>query len=182
MENTNNKDKKEIKDEILYKNKTRYTKDAYTKFLEFHQKKFGLKNKLYTLYVLLVLAFLIVINIKYTNYLNIVFIGLIAVLFLGFKIFYPERKIKKEYNSEKFTKEIEFTFIFYDKYMHISNGKESQKVKYKKLYKIYETDSYFYIYLNDNLAFSLKKDNFSIGKEEEFFKFMKKKIGIKINL
>lgn len=166
--------------EILFKNKTKYTKQIYQKYLEFHQNKFGLKYKFITILVFLLLSFCFIINLKYSNY-NTTFVFIIALISFFIYIFFaPTKKIQKELKTEKFEKEKEFTFTFYNNFFVISDKKNSEKIKYWKLYKIYETEEFFYLYINKSHALLLDKSSFSKGNISEFFKFIRKKIWYKL--
>ena len=166
--------------EILFKNKTKYTKEIYQKYLEFHQNKFGLKYKFITILVFLLLSFCFIINLKYSNY-NTAFVFIIALISFFIYIFFaPTKKIQKELKTEKFEKEKEFTFTFYNNFFVISDKKNSEKIKYWKLYKIYETKEFFYLYINKSHALLLDKSSFSKGNISEFFKFIRKKIWYKL--
>ena len=166
--------------EILFKNKTKYTKQIYQKYLEFHQNKFGLKYKFITILVFLLLSFCFIINLKYSNY-NTAFVFIIALISFFIYIFFaPTKKIQKELKTEKFEKEKEFTFTFYNNFFVISDKKNSEKIKYWKLYKIYETKEFFYLYINKSHALLLDKSSFSKGNISEFFKFIRKKIWYKL--
>lgn len=162
--------------EILFKNKTKYTKEIYQKYLQFHQDKFGMKYKFITILTILLLSFCFIINLKYSNYDTAFIFIIVLILFFIYRFFYPIKKVKKELKTEKFEKEKEFTFTFYDKFFIISNEKDSKKIKYWKLYKIYETEEFFYIYIDKTHAFLLDKSSFSKGNTSEFLKFLKKKI------
>lgn len=166
--------------EILFKNKTKYTKQIYQKYLEFHQNKFGLKYKFITILVFLLLSFCFIINLKYSNY-NTAFVFIIALISFFIYIFFaPTKKIQKELKTEKFEKEKEFTFTFYNNFFVISDKKNSEKIKYWKLYRIYETEEFFYLYINKSHALLLDKSSFSKGNISEFFKFIRKKIWYKL--
>ena len=166
--------------EILFKNKTKYTKEIYQKYLQFHQNKFGMKYKFITILSILLLSFCFIINLKYLNYDTAFIFIIILILFFIYRFFYPTKKIQKELKTEKFEKEKEFTFVFYDKFFIISNKKDSEKIKYWKLYKVYETEEFFYLYIDKNHAFLIDKSSFSTGATSEFLKFLKKKIWYKI--
>ncbi len=161
---------------ILFKTKTKYTKEVYQKYLQFHQNKFGNKYKFNTIVTILLLSFCIIINLKYLNYKTSFIFTVILLSFCFYSFFYPVKKVQKELKTEKFEKEKEFTFKFYDKFFVISNDELYEKIKYLKLYKIYETDDFFYLYINKNHAFLLDKSNFSIGDISNFKKFIQKKI------
>ena len=53
------------------------------------------------------------------------------------------------------------------------------KFNYYKLYKVFETEHYFYLYINKNYSFVLSKDGFNIGSSKDFYKFIKRKIWYK---
>ena len=72
------------------------------------------------------------------------------------------------------------TYSFYDKYMEIKNTDDIIKFNYYKLYKFFETENYFYLYINKNYSFVLTKTGFSIGDSNDFCKFMKKKLWYKL--
>jgi Ca2+/Na+ antiporter len=165
---------------VLYKNTTKYTKEVYEKFLKFHQKKYGLKYKVVTLIVILLLIFCMGINFKYGNLL----IGLLFLVgcigFLIYRYYEPIKKITKERKSDKIKNEREFTFSFYEHYMKASGNKLNEKIKYWNLKKVFEDKDFFYLYLDEEHAFVLKKDGFSIGQYKDFLPFIKKKIIFKI--
>ncbi|MBP3254991.1 MAG: YcxB family protein [Clostridia bacterium] len=165
---------------VNFKNTTKYTKEAYEKFLAFHQKKYGPKYKIVTAIVIVLLIFCSIMNFKYGNALVglLLFVGSIGFLLYRFKE--PIRKITKERNSDKIKNEREFTFSFYDSYIKIIGNKINAKVRYWNLKKAFEDKDYIYLYIEDEHAFVLKKDGFSIGNCKEFMPFIKKKILFKI--
>lgn len=162
--------------EILFKNKTKYTKEIYQKYLQFHQDKYGMTYKFYTIVTILLLSFCIICNIKYSNFGVTLALLLVLIIFCFYKFFCPTKKIKKELKTEKFENEKEFTFTFYDNFFVISDKKNSEKIKYWKLHRVYETEEFFYLYIDKNHAFLLDKSSFVKGNLSEFLKFLKKKI------
>lgn len=165
---------------VNFKNTTKYTKETYEKFLTFHQKKYGTKYKIYTLVVIILLAFCVAMNFRYGN-IGVGFIFLVSVVcFLLYRFFHPLEKIKKESNSDKIKNEMEYVFTFYNHFMHVSGNGISQRVRYWKLKKAFEDREYFYLYITDEYAFAIKKNGFSIGTYRDFMTFIKKKILFKI--
>ena len=102
------------------------------------------------------------------------------VFFLVWRVFHPYFFVKKEANSNKVQKSMKNTYSFYDKYMKIRNKSTVIKLNYYKLYRVFETNNYFYLYINKNYSFVLSKDGFSIGNPVDFYKFIKKKTWYKI--
>lgn len=164
---------------MLYKNKTKYTKKVYQKFLEFHQSKYGNKYMFKTIVIILLLSFCIIINIKYSNY-SPMFLFIFALIgFCFYSFFYPIKKVQREIKTEKFEKEKEFTFCFYENFFTISDGDFLEQIKYWKLYRVFETNYFFYLYINKDHAFLLDKSTFIKGNILNFSKFLKKKFLIK---
>ena len=85
-----------------------------------------------------------VLQFMYSN----VPLGILFVIFMGaflfWRVFYPYFFVKKEANSDKVQKHMENTYSFYDKYMTIKNSKDNIKLNYYRLYKVFETENYFY--------------------------------------
>ena len=55
------------------------------------------------------------------------------------------------------------------------NEIENTKIYYFKLYKVFETQDYFYLYLDEDTAFLVSKSGFKIGTPKDFSEFIKKK-------
>ena len=66
---------------ILFKNNTKYTKEKYNAFIEFHKEKYGKKILFKMFLILLCLLYIIIFNVINKNWkiiLLLLFIGLIA--------------------------------------------------------------------------------------------------------
>lgn len=166
--------------EKLFENTTTYTKDVYAEFVQFHNQKYNLKYNLYTLFVLALIVFCMVLQFLYDN----IGLGILFVIFMGvflfWRVFHPYFFVKKEANSSKVKNQMKNTYSFYDRYLEIKNSTDDVKLPYFKLYKVFETENYFYLYINKNYSFVLSKDGFSIGNAEDFYGFIKKKTWYKI--
>lgn len=162
--------------EKLFENTTTYTPEVYKDFVLFHNKKYNLKYHLYTLFILFLIVFCMVSQFLHGDIVLGICFVIFMILFLTWRVFYPNFFVKKEAKSDKVQKQMKNTYSFYDKYMTIKNQKDNIKLNYYKLYKIFETENYFYLYINKNYSFVLDKYNFSIGEPDEFYKFIKKKI------
>ena len=89
---------------MLFKNTTKYSKECYENFLIFHNKKFGISSNLYTLVIVLLITFCLVLQYKSGN-IKLAFVFILAlILFLLWRIFYPIKEVKDEFNSKKITK------------------------------------------------------------------------------
>ena len=168
--------------EVLFKNKTQYTKDVYNEYLEFHRNKFGFKYNVSTIAIAFLLLFCIIFNIKQNN-IGAMFLFIIGIfLLIWYRFIYPNKMIADELKSEKFDNEIEFTFVFYNDHFTLLYRGGRKKIKYSNVYKVFESTNYIYLYTDDNHAFLLDKRNFLIGDSENFYKFIKKKIRFRIKV
>ena len=161
--------------ELLFKNVTRYDSKAYNKFVKFHNEKYNDNYFFLTIVLSLLLLYCFILNIQSKNFI----VGLIFILsligFIVYRFYIPVRKYKN--NSKEFEndKKILYTFYFYNHYFKIDN----EKMYYIKLYKVLETNDYYYLYFNKEYAALVSKKGFKIGNSKDFSKFIKKKCFLK---
>lgn len=165
--------------EPLFKNKTTLSKKNYIELVKFHQKKNNWKYFLYTAFYAILFVFCIAIQIASKYYLPAIILFLCFVGFLAYRFIEPYYKTKKEFQSEKVQKNLVNFYLFYEKYFKIKNKMGSFKLKYHKIYKAYENENFFYLYINKDYAFILEKSGFITGNENDFRKFIKSKLGFK---
>ena len=151
-----------IKLKILFKNTTKYNESIYIEFLQFHQKKFGLKYTLYTTMIIVLLLFLVIMQIKFHRIDTAIIICFVITCFFLWRYLHPASEVSKDFKSEKIQNEEEFTFLFYKKYFKIRAKLQTNIIKYNSLYKIFETDTFFYLYIDKTHSLLLNKDSFSI--------------------
>ena len=161
--------------EILFKNKTKYTKEIYKEFLEFHGEKYGTQYYLYTIAFIVAFIFCIVMQLKTANYLIALITTLILIGFILWRFYHPIKTIQKEVKSKKIEEKQEFTFEFYEKYFSISGKDINIKLYYWQLKRVFDAKDNFYLYLDKTHAFLLNKLGFEIGTQEEFKRFISKK-------
>lgn len=164
---------------IVFKNTTKYTKEELNKFMKFHTNKYiwkyiGMATVL-TVYFLI----LIIYNIAYKNWVAAIGSVLITIVIC---LYYRNVYVSKKQENNKKQMEQEFTFLFYEKYMEICSRQTRSRVKYSKFYKIYETNTDFYLYYNKEYSLLLSKSGFTKGTPEEFTNFIKKKTLFKYKL
>ena len=164
---------------ILFKNKTRYTKQIYKEFLEFHQEKYGATYMGYTVLLIILFIFFIILQIQSRNYLLSILTLCILIGFVFWRLYNPIKTVQKEIQSEKIENQQEFIFKFYERKFIIYGKKMKSEIKYWKLYKIFETDDYFYLYIDKDHAFLLSKNGFEIGTPNNFGEFIKRKCRFK---
>lgn len=160
---------------ILFKNTTKYNKNIYMDFLEFHRKKYRWAYILYTATILALLLFCVIIQIKNHNLTLAILFCIVITCFFLWRYLHPISEVSKEFRSEKIQDEKEFTFIFYKNYFKIRDKLQFDVISYYKLYRIYETSTFFYLYIDRSHAFLLDKSSFLLGSSEEFSEFIRKK-------
>ena len=154
----------------LFKNVTKYNKKNYEQFVEFHRKKYSFSYNLYTLIMSLLLLYCIVFNIQQHQLQLLALFLVLFIIWLVIRVYIPVQRYKK--NKTEFSKNqsASFTFDFYKYYFTV--GKKT--FYYFKLYKVFETEDYFYLYINEDFAALINKSGFKIGNAKDFSEFIKK--------
>lgn len=165
--------------EILFKNVTTLNKDEYMELVKFHNAKNNFKYYLYTAVMGLILIIGISYQIYLRNYISLTLLALIFIGFLAYRFIEPYRKTEKEIKGEKVQGNLVNTYIFYDKNFVVKNKYGKDTLKYRKLFKVYENDSAFYLYISKEDVFIVEKDKFEIGNSRDFKNFISRKVGYK---
>ena len=160
---------------ILFKNTTKYNKTIYLEFLQFHKKKFGLKYTLYTILIIFLLLFLVIMQIKFHRIDIAIIICFVITCFFLWRYLHPASEVSKDFKSEKIQNEQKFTFLFYEKHFKIRANLQTDMIKYNTLYKVFETPTFFYLYLDKTHSLLLNKETFSIGSSDDFSNFIRRK-------
>jgi len=161
----------------LFKNITNYTEKNYKQFTEFHNNKYSVSYNIYTLVMSILLIYCVILNIKNKDVKLFLIFSLIFILFLVWRLYIPYKryqKVQNDYNKNK-NKCTKFTFSFYKHYFTI----DKKTLYYFKLFKVFETNEYFYLYIDEDNAALVSKNGFEIGSAEEFSNFIKKKCLLK---
>ena len=167
---------------LLFKNTTKYTKPIYDEFLSFHSQKYHFSYTLYTCIIVAFILFFLIVQVRIHQFAFVFLGGCILTAFILWRFFHPISTISKEYKSEKIQKEKEFTFKFYENYFTSEDEKEFSEMKYRQLYKIFETPTFFYLYIDKTHAFLLNKSTFKKDRSFEFSNFIQKKCWWKYRL
>lgn len=164
----------------LFKNTTQYNSEVYKEFLNFHAKKFHLTFTIYNIFVIAFLLFCIIYQISKHNFSIAIFICFLLTGFILWRNLRPAKEVRETYESNVIQKEQKFTFSFYPKHLRISSMTQYQTIKYSKLYRIYETKTFFYLYIDRTHSYLLDKNKFLIGTPQKFKLFIKKKCPFKV--
>ena len=167
---------------ILFENTTQYTKSVYDEFLSFHNKKYHFSYTFYTVVVVAFLLLCLILQVKNKHY-SLVFLFCISItIFILWRFFRPITDVCTEYKSEKIQKEKNFTFKFYHNFFTVEDEKEFSTIKYLKLYRVFETKNFFYLYIDKKHSFLIDKSKFKKENSDEFSHFIKKKCWLKLSI
>lgn len=129
----------------------------------------------------MLILFLIILYVQNHYYgLAVIFCACLTS-FILYRYFHPIEKVNKEYHSDKITKEQTFTFSFYNNYFKIYTKREYSIVYYRELYKIFETDTFFYLYLDNSYSLLLDKSGFKKGTPLALEILLRKNVLLNIN-
>ena len=157
--------------EPLFVNTTIYSKKEFNSFFIFHRNKYLKKYVIWGILFVIYIIMLAVVNLINKNW---IVIGVLAIIAIAIYIYYSYINLnRKKKNNNKLAQQ-KFKFDFYDKYVVVNNN-EKEKLKYFKFYRVFETNTHFYMYINTEYSLIINKQNFTKGTIEEFRKFIKKK-------
>lgn len=155
----------------LFKNITIYNSKNYNQFIKFHGDKFNFSYNAYTLVMLVLILYCVILNIIELNIpLMLLFLAMFAFIIL-FRIYIPGNRYQKTKKKFAENKQTSITIDFFKFYFKI----EQKVYPYLKLYKVFETKDYFYLYIDEENAVLVNKNGFKLGTAEEFTDFIKKK-------
>ncbi len=160
---------------VLFKNTTKYSENVYTEFLEFHKNKFHISYTFYTAIVLIALFYCISMQVIYHNYTLAIFLCIILSAFFLWRFLHPIKEVKRDFNSPQIQKQKVFSFLFFDNSFKIRNNIRYEIIKYSSLYRMFETDNYFYFYIDKSHSYIISKSGFTKGSASDFSNFIRKK-------
>lgn len=167
------------KNEVLFKNETRCTKQEYEEFLDSYTKEYFASETAYAFFNIIFFSVCTLGSILYKEYILTVFLIIGIILYVLYKFVRPNIKIQKEKNSDKIKFEFLNTFLFYKNSFSVENKDGSAVINYFNLYKVIETSSHFYIYISRDYAFILSKKGFIDSTSYDFSDFIQKKVKFK---
>lgn len=162
---------------LIFENITTYTPKIYKEFIYFHNDKYGISYAAFTILFSVLFLYCLIMNLLYKKILLSLLFFIIIISFLACRIYLPIKKMKKTLNKQKSKKENMFIFRFYNNYFDINN----KRFYYIELHKIFETNDFYYLYLNNEKAALIDKKSFQIGTSKDFSEFIKKKTLFKYN-
>jgi len=159
----------------LFKNVTIYNSKNYNQFVKFHGEKFSFSYNMYTIILMLLILYCIILNIMQKNIpLLLLFLAMLGFIFL-FRMYIPIKRQQKTKKKFAQNKQNSVTIDFYKFYFKVADN----VYPYLKLYKVFETKDYFYLYVDEENAVLVSKTGFKLGTVENFTTFIKKKALLK---
>lgn len=159
----------------LFKNITKYNSKNYDQFIKFHGEKFNFSYNMYTIVMAVLLIYCVILNIIQKNIpFILLFLAMLILIFL-FRMYFPMKRYQKTKNQYSKNKETSIFFTFYKFYFSV--GKKT--FPYSRLYRVFETKDYFYLYIDDENALLVSKNGFKMGTAKEFSEFIQKKCFLK---
>ena len=156
---------------LLFKNITIYNSKNYNQFIKFHGEKFNFSYNAYTLLMLVLMLYCVVLNIIQKNFvLFLLFLAMFA-LTIVFRMYLPAQRYQKTKKKFAQSKQTSVTIDFFNLYFKVAG----KVYPYLKLYKVFETKDYFYLYIDEENAVLVNKCGFKIGTAAGFTEFIKKK-------
>jgi len=155
----------------LFKNITIYNSKNYNQFIKFHGEKFNFSYNMYTLLMLVLILYCFILNIIQKNILLVFLFLIMFALTIVFRLYLPAKRYKETKKNFSKNKSNSVTINFFKFYFKV--GKKV--CPYLKLYKVFETQDYFYLYVDEENAVLVDKKGFKLGTVEDFTEFIKKK-------
>lgn len=106
-----------------------------------------------------------------------VFFAVLAI-FISYKI--PRNTAKKLYKMLEDTRGLRNTVVFYNESLDIETAQAESKYYYEQLHKCYETEKYFYLFVQENMCQIIDKSKFTIGDTTGLKEFLEKEVGLKV--
>lgn len=155
----------------LFKNITIYNSKNYNQFVKFHGEKFNFSYNAYTLTFLVLALYCFISSIIQKNIFLILLFFAILGLTILFRMYIPAKRYQKTKKKFAQNKSTSVTIDFFKYYFKV----QQNIYPYLKLYKVFETKDYFYLYIDDEHAVLVNKSGFKVGTVEDFTEFIKKK-------
>ena len=146
--------------ECLYSTSIIYTFEEYKRF---NIKALFTRNRI--IRYIAIEAFIIVAAFLMSSFLLLVYAFIYPIILLLLPVF-QNLHSKKVWNTNKSMQNMNVKYDFYNTYFIENDNNGETKLEYKKLYKIIETKTNFYLMISKNQGFLLNKSNFPKGLDD----------------
>ncbi len=163
------KDEDNIRDEIRFVNRTKYSEEVMKDFCYYNRFL-----KRIRMWILTALLFILVLYVLYTSSIGILGVIIAAVLMFVF-VYYQgisvEKLVVRMMKGFDKSKGMEAIFTFYDDYFTLSGIQYISTYPYLQVTEVKQHKDFIYIYTGPDKAFYLRKDGFE-GGYEAFLAFL----------
>ncbi len=143
-----------------------YTFETYETFVKFFYDKVSNSKKveLITSVVFVVLGLMALGAASFYHNPTIATCGCVMILMAIVNFYIYDLRVKlntrRTWNSSKYAENgLKITIRFFDTYLEQESKVSTLKMEYEKLYKAFETESYFYLMISANQAVIVKREN-----------------------
>ena len=119
----------------------------------------------------ILIIYCLILNIMQKNIIFILLFFAILFFMYLFRMYLPIKRYEKTKQNFETNEQTSVTFTFFKFYFTV----DQKAYPYMKLYKVFETEEYFYLYIDEEKAVLINKQGFKLGTVEEFTNFIKKK-------
>ncbi|MFU0828148.1 MAG: YcxB domain-containing protein [Lachnoclostridium sp.] len=167
------KEEQNIKDPVLFVNRTRYTEEVIKDYFYYNEIFHKLKT-----WIIVAVCFLLILVMLYQTKYSFISCSIAVILLFAF-VYYQgiriEKLIKQTMNVYHKNKNTEAVFTFYEDYFTLSGIQYLSKYPYLQITEIREYKDYIYLYNGPDKAFYMKKDGFD-KDVNDFIKFIKETV------
>lgn len=175
VKNSKKKTNKNDDEKYLFEVVTIIDENEFKKFQKFYLNRFKFKSNIIPIIIMIILSIIaIYLNVMKENFRVVWMLVVFIILYPAVLNITLNIQIKKRYKTYKRINVLEETLTFYEKYLESKSVNNYCKLEYKDLFNVCETKENFYIFVNENQSFIVRKVTLEdIGI---FRDFIKKKI------
>lgn len=153
-----------MNEEIKLKTVTTYTEEEYLKFNQFHVFKRNIIGVIFFAICATIIILSATVMLFVQSYLQACFFYVFIIVMGLLYIYSPKIAVKRILKTDKVLKDSVQEYTFFSTYLTLKNQNSETKLEYEKLFRIYETKTNFYLYINKFQAFLVSKKEM---KEDE---------------
>jgi|GEM_PF-389004 len=156
---------------VLYKTEFEYTYTEAAKLNKLYYKN----NVIYSALVLIPLIFMLgdlLLIIFGEDYTRVPIVIIEFLIYIGLIKILPLYNGKVLFNSYKILKDVIINYVFYEEFFNVKTKQINMKIHYGDLYKVYETEDNYYLFISDKDSYIVTKNNI----DSSFNSFIKNKV------
>ncbi len=166
------KEEQNIKDSVLFVNRTQYSEDVFKNF--YYYNEIIKKWKFWLTTAALFLVILVLLYHSKSALLGCTIAVILMFVFVYYQGIRIEKSVGRTMKIYEKNKSMEAIFTFYESYFTLSGIQYISKYSYTQISEIKKYKDYIYIYFSPEKAFYLKKDGFE-QNTDDFIKFIKQR-------